>query len=560
MGSWVETGTWERPFHGHNSAPGNRFSFQIFIDFSSPVSKWLRMIGLVVAFTILVLHNCEGSGKDKIPGIRMHDNYLFSESELYKSYDSEYKEEKVKIFSDITESRLSRVRRFDPNNRRLSILDRAKSRTHRKNLFGNRQASRLQTHSSQRNSFDRQRNNGITKDSNSVLGLIPSDDHKRTHQGSTPIQNIFYQKNFDKPVPETRVTCETLETENKILKDLLQQLQQQGKQSPVGVLNHLPGSTGKATSLTALDVLSQLQGQGHFNIQENDPLGILGNLSPIHSEEANRNFQGNAIQRVLVKPTPTLKTITETKSFLTSVTVNISKELEILFVGKTITTHVVEQEVQVETILSTEVRTIEVTPTPTWQTITVTPTVVSTSLPPAAPPGIPNFPSQNILLEQLQAQLGSQINTQDLSPILQQALLLSQQEQKSKPSRSNSINIGGIQPSPFSAPREEQIIRETELDSSLLSLPSSEYLVTQPTTSLSTIYKSGSVPGQFFSSVITVTLGGQDASSNPNKRVKRENVSEKTLFHGFKDLEYCGEETSTITVTKTVTKSECPER
>merc|ERR1711892_251902 len=93
------------------------------------VSKWHRMIGLVVAFTILVLHNCEGSGKDEIPGIRMHDNYLISESELYNSDDSEYKEEKVKLFSDITESRLSRVRRFDPNNRRLSILDRAKSRT-----------------------------------------------------------------------------------------------------------------------------------------------------------------------------------------------------------------------------------------------------------------------------------------------------------------------------------------------------------------------------------------------------------------------------------------------
>ena len=169
--------------------------------------------------------------------------------------------------------------------------------------------------------------------------------------------------------------CQALKTENRLLK---QKLIQQGQE--------------EQKSTTAIDVLKQLHDQGHF--EEPRSLGGAAPLEQLLAESSNKQERGGRIQvvdgleikSILITPTPTLSTLLNTVSFTTTVTQNISKEIGIYFGGRRIPTHVIEQVLVVQTSSSVLSTTMEITPTPTWQTITVTPTVTVPPTPPPPPP------------------------------------------------------------------------------------------------------------------------------------------------------------------------------
>ena len=196
-------------------------------------------------------------------------------------------------------------------------------------------------------------------------------------------------------------------------------------------------------------------------------------------------------------------------SFVTTVTVTLSKEIGIYFHGKRIPTHILDTEVQVQTVTSTISSTVEITPTPTWQTITITPTV--TQAPLSLAPAVPNI---NILL----------------------AMKRQEQERKSLINKLQLHNNNRHeQPRSFGGFKAEVVEIPKTLDSfeSLKKylgnirklkqeqLPTivAEPLISIPTTSISTIYMSGSVPGQYSTSLITITL---DEEGNPLDRRRRE--------------------------------------
>merc|ERR1719278_1644520 len=90
------------------------------------------------------------------------------------------------------------------------------------------------------------------------------------------------------------------------------------------------------------------------------------------------------VRSILITPTPTISTIVNAISFMTTITKNITNELILNFNGRKVPTHIVEQSEVVKTSSSLVSTTIEITPTPTWQTIEITPTTT----PPPPPPQI----------------------------------------------------------------------------------------------------------------------------------------------------------------------------
>ena len=167
--------------------------------------------------------------------------------------------------------------------------------------------------------------------------------------------------------------CQALKTENRLLKQKLIQQSQE---------------TEKPT--TAIDVLKQLQDAGHFE----EPQGFDGSapLEQLLAESSVQRERGARLQvgdqrevrSILITPTPTISTIVNTISFMTTITKNITNELILNFNGRKVPTHIVEQSEVVKTSSSLVSTTIEITPTPTWQTIIVTPTTT----PPPPPPQI----------------------------------------------------------------------------------------------------------------------------------------------------------------------------
>ena len=96
-----------------------------------------------------------------------------------------------------------------------------------------------------------------------------------------------------------------------------------------------------------------------------------------------------------------MSTILNTISFTTTLTKNITNELILNFNGRKVPTHIVEQSEVVKTSSSVVSTTIEITPTPTWQTIIVTPTAT----PPPPPPSPPPIDFQALLLQKEQERL-----------------------------------------------------------------------------------------------------------------------------------------------------------
>jgi len=169
---------------------------------------------------------------------------------------------------------------------------------------------------------------------------------------------------------------------------------------------------------------------------------------------------------------PILSTVYDTTSFVTSTTVTLTREIDIMFRGKKIPTQILDTEVQYQTMTSTISRTIEITPTPS---IRANPTPIT---------DISQRP--NALLR-----------NQRQDKEIQQALIdRIQRLSDPKPEEPRSIT-GSNNLRTFDS--FHQYLEKIK------NFKNPEPLVTIPSTSVSTVFLSGSIPGEFSTSLITIT-------------------------------------------------------
>merc|ERR1719350_6446 len=291
--------------------------------------------------------------------------------------------------------------------------------------------------------------------------------------------------------------CQALKTENRLLKQkLIQQSEEVDKPT------------------TAIDVLKQLQDAGHYeeprSFDGGAPLEQLLAESSVQRERGARLQVGDGVEvrSILITPTPTMSTIVNTISFTTTVTKNITNELILNFNGRKVPTHIVEQSEVVKTSSSMVSTTIEITPTPTWQTIIVTPTAT----PPPPPPSPPPIDFQALLQQKEQERL---------------ALIAKIKSLQSGSSRPPAA-FGGIQAEVVEIPEKlesfsslqhylEQVRQKKEQGSGnpvaapLVAEPELSPTPQLPSTTVSTIFMSGSRPGEYSTSLITLTLNPEPA-------------------------------------------------
>jgi len=331
--------------------------------------------------------------------------------------------------------------------------------------------------------------------------------------------------------------CNALEVENRRLKQQLIEVQQDKQRQAENKLKLL--SSIQSTELPT------------------DPLEKLIQSSNENDFEEIRPVNAPYLSSYLVSPTPTLSTIFETTSFITTSTVTVSKEIGIYYHGKRIPTHILETETQVQTVTSTMSSVLEITPSPIWETVTVTPTV---TLPPptskpTTPPPVPIIkPSPRDRFtgyadDQFRSSGGVRAEVLEIPRALDNFETLQNYLAHLRKLKAEEHEVQQIVAQPLIAP-EEPIEVTTQV----------------PTTSLSTIYMSGSVPGQYSSSVITVHLGGDSpqrikrdiAPSSPLPVLSTNKPDLLGVFNpisidsSFMEDQRCG---NTHTVTVTVTQS-----
>jgi len=290
--------------------------------------------------------------------------------------------------------------------------------------------------------------------------------------------------------------CQALKTENRLLKQkLIQQSQEAEKPT------------------TAIDVLKQLQDAGHFeeprSFEGGAPLEQLLAESSVQRERGARLQVGDQkeVRSILITPTPTISTIVNTISYTTTVTKNITNELILNFNGRKVPTHIVEQSEVVKISSSLVSTTIEITPTPTWQTIIVTPTATA----PPPPPSPPQIDFQVLLQQKEQERLALIAKIKSL------------QTASSRPPAA----FGGIQAEVVEIPEKlesftslqhylEQVREKKEqggnpVAAPLVAKPEPSTTPQLPSTTVSTIFMSGSRPGEYSTSLVTITLNPEPA-------------------------------------------------
>jgi hypothetical protein len=197
-------------------------------------------------------------------------------------------------------------------------------------------------------------------------------------------------------------------------------------------------------------------------------------------------------------------------SFFTTSTVTLTREIAIFYRGNRIPTHILDTEVQVQTVTSTLSRTVEITPTPTWQTITITPIVTR---PPPFASSSPTVPELNLLLVKQKQE--------------QERKALIDQIQSLKEKKNLFGSFGDFNAEIVETPKEldsfeslqKYLWRIRRMKEKQAPIVVAEPLIAIPTTSVSTIYLSGSIPGLYSTSLITIFV---DSEGNPLERRKRQ--------------------------------------
>merc|ERR1719278_1509275 len=343
--------------------------------------------------------------------------------------------------------------------------------------------------------------------------------------------------------------CQALKTENRLLKQKL-----------------IKPSEEVDKPTTAIDVLKQLQDAGHYeeprSFDGGAPLEQLLAESSVQRERGARLQVGDSVEvrSILITPTPTMSTIVNTISFTTTVTKNITNELILNFNGRKVPTHIVEQSEVVKTSSSMVSTTIEITPTPTWQTIIVTPTAT----PPPPPPSPPPIDFQVLLQQKEQERLALIAKIKSL------------QSGSSHPPAA----FGGIQAEVVEIPEKlesfsslqhylEQVRQKKEqggnpVAAPLVAKPEPSPTPKLPSTSVSTIFMSGSRPGEYSTSLVTLTLNPEPArhrrQAEPAPVLATqipEPLFEVELEGSFVPSPSVCESATTVTVTVTAPPSQC---
>ena len=215
----------------------------------------------------------------------------------------------------------------------------------------------------------------------------------------------------------------------------------------------------------------------------------LDKLLQAASREETVELQGSLEEGVivsshLVTPTPTVSTIFSSLTTVTVLTLTHTQELVVNFRGRKIPTKLLEEEEVTSTLTSTVTSTIEITPTPSWQFVTITPTPTVTESVVIPPPETVN------------------------------SLLLRQRIEQEKQALMERIQVLQVPAQVVEIPKSvhniealQQYVEDlrrlrTEKTATIRAEPQ----VAQPTTSVSTIYMSGSKPGEFSTVLSTVTL------------------------------------------------------
>merc|ERR1711953_768979 len=331
--------------------------------------------------------------------------------------------------------------------------------------------------------------------------------------------------------------------------------------------NQLSGGECQALK-TENRVLKQLQDAGHYeeprSFDGGAPLEQLLAESSVQRERGARLQVGDGVEvrSILITPTPTMSTIVNTISFTTTVTKNITNELILNFNGRKVPTHIVEQSEVVKTSSSMVSTTIEITPTPTWQTIIVTPTAT----PPPPPPSPPPIDFQALLQQKEQERL---------------ALIAKIKSLQSGSGRLPAA-FGGVKAEVVEIPEKlesftslqhylEQVRQKKEqagnpVASPLVAEQPLELAPTPklPSTSVSTIFMSGSRPGEYSTSLVTLTLNPEPARhrrhADPHPVLVTEvpeALLEVELEGSFSPSPSVCEPATTVTVTVTSPPSKC---
>ena len=194
------------------------------------------------------------------------------------------------------------------------------------------------------------------------------------------------------------------------------------------------------------------------------------------------------------------------------------------FHGKKLPTQILDTEVKVQNVTSVISRTVEITPTPTWQTLTITTTVLQPPAPPQFPaPLNPPTPHQPPVPDQPPApqQPSFQIISHNDDILTKKALetdLLPKPVPIEQPRRLSQVNdnlksLGSFESFQAYLKNIQALERGDPVSYY------SEGPKATPTSSISTLYISGSVPGQF-STVLITTNPYED--SNQVSRARRE--------------------------------------
>ena len=192
--------------------------------------------------------------------------------------------------------------------------------------------------------------------------------------------------------------------------------------------------------------------------------------------------EGVIISSHLVTPTPTVSTILSSLTTVTVLTLTHTQELVVNFRGRRIPTKLLEEEEVTSTLTSTVTSTIEITPTPSWQFVTITPT-----------------PTESVVIP---------------PPETVNSLLLRQRIEQEKQALMERIQVLQVPAQVVEIPKTvhniealQQYVEDLRrLRNEKTATIRAEPQVAQPSTSVSTIYMSGSKPGEFSTVLSTVTL------------------------------------------------------
>ena len=237
---------------------------------------------------------------------------------------------------------------------------------------------------------------------------------------------------------------------------------------------HIPGPSQQVNSLAASPLDKLLQAASREETVE-----LQGSLE-----------EGVTISSYLVTPTPTVSTIVSSLTSVTVLTLTHTQELIVNFHGRRIPTQLLEEEEVTSTVTSVVSSTIEITPTPSWQFVTITPTPTLTESVVIPPPHTVNSLLLRQRIEQEKQALMERIQVLGEPGVAAQVVEIPKTVHNIEALQQYVEDLRRLRSEKTATIRAAPQVEQSDL----------------ATTSVSTIYMSGSRPGEFSTILSTVTL------------------------------------------------------